>query len=1007
METTTDTDKSSALIDTEVEQNKSGGLFDVEPQQDNLSDSSEPNFSQNRFSGLLDLIPEQDNLSDSFESDSQQNRFSGLIDMQDKSVERDPRHGEIYAFPKKEYPEPYNWMIEQDKMLQGVLNSEMSMEDLLPWDIKYDYGRIIKMTEVPSETEDKIKLSIIYKSLADIDPKITFNLTEELNKTITGKKYSAESLEYIKERYEAGKTQVQLMDLGFDILNQTWDDWSKYEENIEKIQELQSEIPKDFFKEYRFWLEKMIGSTSEQLPIMGQALKEAPIGAGLGGLIFGLSALASSVLWPTIGEEPIVVPAATLKGIKIGAGIKGAMRIAELEAGGMFLELASLEDKFGNKINPKTAVVASFSVGAINGAIELAEWTVLLKTFGISGKLFKKSIQKVTHRFFVKGTIKELVARKVAQYGVALSAEVLQELEQETTNIVFAELAKELNNARKGTKFKHITAEELKARYYEVAKESTRSFGLLVGPGTTITGIKEYSAIAKTKQGHAIGQKATNAAMEYAAIKKQMQKAESTKGIKEFSIEVDKGQKTKAIETEKISSETSEFEGTPGQSETTGTDKTSDEIQKGVTEKAKKLPDTNIFKLKPQEVRAKIEQYKKANTEYVVSPDKAKWLLEGYDPKDISNEGKYNKQAGEIAGKAYDDWINTRKGKVNNTVLFMGGGAGSGKSTTIEEMIGRQEQAITVDTTLSNRYYANKRIDQAIKAGYQTEIWYVYREPADAWKGIWRRYEKGKHFVEADWFLFSHIESKKNVLDIAAKYGDNVRIRVFENRTDQAPKEITIDQLRQKRYNVEKLRGQINEISRRQVEKHPQLKGRKEIFTSGSADSSGRTGESQTGISGRTEAEEKTRQVTSSPKQAERPSSIDNSTVKPVTITGNEIRLTGSRKTNIGMAKKYGMDLRGLYKNEDTGWDIYLLTDIINNTVNHAQEKYQFQSVAALPKLIEKSKKIRTEASNKPGFKATHTFQATLKIGKEIYQVEMVVLEKNDGTKEIIEGRLK
>ena len=294
----------------------------------------------------------------------------------------------------------------------------------------------------------------------------------------------------IKQRFTNGQVQVQLMDLGYEILNKSWSNPEAYEESLANIQKLQTQLKGDYRQEFRGFFEKMFGATAEQLPIMWQALKESPVGGTAGGLIGGLLALGAGALAP-FPEEVVSVPAAATKGIMVGAGLKAADRIRQLEAGGMFLELMEVKDKYGNTIDPKTAFVVSHAVGAINGAIEIVEWKILLGTFGIGDSLFKKSVEKVTTRLLGQGTLKQVLAKYVAKYGIALGAEVLQEVEQETTNIVFGELAKELNNARRGTDFKPISAEDLKSRYAEVTAESLRAFGIIVAPGTIISGAVE------------------------------------------------------------------------------------------------------------------------------------------------------------------------------------------------------------------------------------------------------------------------------------------------------------------------------------------------------------------------------------------------------------------------------------------------------------------------------------------------------------------------------------
>ena len=403
----------------------------------------------------------------------------------------------MIALPKERLPGVWDYDRQLDKLLG---DPEIDIEDMMPLDVRYDFGRVIGMTEKPDETKDKMATSLFYSVEFGIPPSVSFSILDELNKiAFDGKIPASTAWGRIKQRYRTGKAEVQLMDMGFDILKGTWQDWEKYDRSVKNIEKLQSGMTIDQRKEFRGFFEKLVGASAELAPFGLEAAKEMPLGAAIGGTLFGIAAALTTAAIPTVGEEIPAVTAATLAGIKWGAGVRGAMRVGQLEAGGMFLELAQMKDQYGNRIDPQIAVVSSHAVGAINGGIELAEWQILLATFGIGGKLFDKSVRKVTHRLFTQGTLKELIARKALDYSIALGAETLQEIEQETTNIVFGELAKELNNAREGTDFKPITADDLKARYREVTVESMRAFGLMVLPGTTVSGALELVAQKKAE----------------------------------------------------------------------------------------------------------------------------------------------------------------------------------------------------------------------------------------------------------------------------------------------------------------------------------------------------------------------------------------------------------------------------------------------------------------------------------------------------------------------------
>ena len=418
----------------------------------------------------------------------EQLRTKGLKSFEQLRAKPEPPDFGMIALPRERLPGVW----EYDRQLDRLLGDpEIDIEKLMPLDVRYDFGKIIGMTEKPDETKDKMAMSLFYSVELGIPPSVSFSILDELNKIAFDGTIPASTVwGRIKQRYRTGKAEVQLMDLGYNLLRDTWQDWEKYDRSIKNIEKLQSGMTIDQRKEFRNFFEKLVGASAELTPFGLEAVKEMPVGAAIGGTMFGIGAALAAAAIPTIGEEALI-PSAIFTGMKIGAGIKGAVRVGELEAGGMFLEFANMKDQYGNRIDPRIAVVASHAVGAINGGIELAEWQLLLATFGLSKKLFDKSVRKVTHRLFTQGTLKELIARKALDYSIALGAETLQEIEQETTNIVFGELAKELNDAREGTDFKPISAEDLKSRYREVTVESMRAFGLMVLPGTTISGALE------------------------------------------------------------------------------------------------------------------------------------------------------------------------------------------------------------------------------------------------------------------------------------------------------------------------------------------------------------------------------------------------------------------------------------------------------------------------------------------------------------------------------------
>jgi len=260
-----------------------------------------------------------------------------------------------------------------------------------------------------------------------------------------------------------------------------------------------------------------------------------------------------------------------------------------------------------------------------------------------------------------------------------------------------------------------------------------------------------------------------------------------------------------------------------------------------------------------------IQKYEQSNPDYVINIDRAKLLLKGYDSADIANERKFYGKAAEITNKIYNKWLKNRQGKGNNVVLFTGGGTGSGKSTIVDVWAKNEEHAIVVDSTLTSKKYAIEQIDKAIKAGFEPKIGFVYRDPVDAWEnGIWQRYEEGGHFVPANIFLNTHIKSRQNLIELAEKYGDKLDIEIVENESGKEPVEISLDELKSKSYDLERIKEQINAISKNKLKQFPGI-DQKEIFILGEGNSGNTQGSQQQKPSVVKEAESQAEQIKSLP----------------------------------------------------------------------------------------------------------------------------------------------
>lgn len=377
------------------------------------------------------------------------------------------------------------WGVRFPRQLDALFSGMEKLDQILPPEASMEFGRVVGLASDPQKLKDDTEAAILYSVEMDAPFEESFGLINEINK-ISLREQGSSALKRIHQRYNAGKAALTLGDIGMETLLKTWADPVEFDKRLKEIQQLQSQIAPDAGYEWRSFWEKNFQEAAEQIPNMAVAFERGSKWGILGGF-------AGAIMGGYAGG-----PAGAVKGGQLGltllSAAGGASRIYELEAGQQFVSMMQMRDEKGNRIDPRLAVLASHAVGALNGGIEVLQWTTALKAFGISGEVFQKASQAVTKKLFTEKSLQGVLAQGTARFGFALTLETGQEVWQESNNIVFDELAKELNNRMKGTGFKRVTAEELKARYIEITEKSLRSFGVILAPGVGL-----YTALMALK----------------------------------------------------------------------------------------------------------------------------------------------------------------------------------------------------------------------------------------------------------------------------------------------------------------------------------------------------------------------------------------------------------------------------------------------------------------------------------------------------------------------------
>ena len=139
--------------------------------------------------------------------------------------------------------------------------------------------------------------------------------------------------------------------------------------------------------------------------------------------------------------------------------------------------------------------------------------------------------------------------------------------------------------------------------------------------------------------------------------------------------------------------------------------------------------------------------------------------------------------AGELIGAVYEHVLKTPAGPgTQNRIVFGGGAGGSGKSSALfnnplmEEFIGKAHARY--DTTLAGSHGLD-RIDHALSAGKNVDIFFVARDPYEAIVSTFSRAETSGRIVPLDALVGMHKSAHQNIRQAFVKYAGDSRVRIF------------------------------------------------------------------------------------------------------------------------------------------------------------------------------------------------------------------------------------
>lgn len=135
----------------------------------------------------------------------------------------------------------------------------------------------------------------------------------------------------------------------------------------------------------------------------------------------------------------------------------------------------------------------------------------------------------------------------------------------------------------------------------------------------------------------------------------------------------------------------------------------------------------------------------------VINNDDFKSLFEpiGYNGL---NAAQVHEPASALTKQYYERVLSTAK--PGDTGVFLGGGAGSGKTSATSSILDFDKDLFVYDGTFANFDSAMKKIKQAESVGVKPKLIYVYREPVDAWiNGVVPRAKRTNRIVPLKIFV--------------------------------------------------------------------------------------------------------------------------------------------------------------------------------------------------------------------------------------------------------------
>ena len=168
----------------------------------------------------------------------------------------------------------------------------------------------------------------------------------------------------------------------------------------------------------------------------------------------------------------------------------------------------------------------------------------------------------------------------------------------------------------------------------------------------------------------------------------------------------------------------------------------------------------------------------------IINTDCAKmaFIKDGYVPSDPESVAKFHLQSSALVKELINRMFTGISS--NDTVIFMAGGNGSGKSTFCDGIRPYLGENWVIDATLASLETARNTLEEVFALGANAVIIHIIRDPQEAWEnGVLKRAAHGSHCTPRKVFEYTHKTVAGNVATLEREFArKGLQVYRIENK---------------------------------------------------------------------------------------------------------------------------------------------------------------------------------------------------------------------------------